>query len=276
MVITIRCSRLANLGQMLIEPRAVGGPELRLQPVVPLVDEVEDRLLAHERDRVRVGAAGPAAARDAAEQRGEDVLRIEPRRNRGPFGAAASKYSAFIGESLPCDFPVAQRTANSRLAVRLAGRQPGREDLVDGGRLRVVAGPRLNRPGQPADGAALVHLDAVLRLVAAGEVEAVDDEEPALHRLERHQDRRHRERRLAAGGRVLVADRAAANGSARLIHGHEPLQRHRRRLRAGAAPAAHDLQPGQRDGDGAGALDDRSTIELELHMVDCLLIPPAR
>ena len=41
------------------------------------------------------------------------------RGGRGPFGAAASKYSAFIGESLPCDFPVAQRTANSRLPYGL-------------------------------------------------------------------------------------------------------------------------------------------------------------
>ena len=38
------------------------------------------------------------------------------RGGRGAYGAADSKYIAFIGEILPCDFPVAQRTANSRLA----------------------------------------------------------------------------------------------------------------------------------------------------------------
>ena len=37
------------------------------------------------------------------------------RGGRGPFGAAASKNIAFIGEIFPCDFPVAQRTANSRV-----------------------------------------------------------------------------------------------------------------------------------------------------------------
>ena len=68
---------------MLIEPRPVVCAQLRLEPVVPLVDEVQDRLLAHQGEGVRVGAARPPGSPgDAAEQRGEDVLRIEARRDR--------------------------------------------------------------------------------------------------------------------------------------------------------------------------------------------------
>ena len=134
-VITIRCSRLANLGQVLIEPRPVVRAELHLERVVPLADEIQDRLLAHERDRVRVGPVVPPPPVRLPNKRVEDVLRIEPRRARRVRRRRLEIHRVH-GRDLPVRLPGRPADRELEARVGLAGRQPAREHLVDGRRLR--------------------------------------------------------------------------------------------------------------------------------------------
>jgi len=110
----------------------------------------------------------------------------------------------------------------------------------------------------------LVLFYAVLRLIAAGEVRAVDDQQAVLVRGKGRQDRGERERRFGAGRRVLVARGSLSDRSSGLIHREEPLERHPRcRLGLRSALVGHDLEPRQRDGDAANAPQHCSTIDLE-------------
>jgi hypothetical protein len=95
--------------------------------------------------------------------------------------ALSSKLSALIGCSRPFDLPVAQRTASWMLAAASCRRDAGGDHLIDRRAGRVAAaGVLLGRAGQQGDDARLVLLaDRALH------VQAVDHQQPALHRRER-------------------------------------------------------------------------------------------
>ena len=130
------------------------------------------------RSHAAASSARSRAPRDGAEERRRRVLGVQPGRNRS---SVVEKFIALMGDSFPCDFPVAQRMASCSWH-RPFRPTVGCQHLVDRWRHLgdVVAGAYLDGPGEPADLSTLVLFHAVLRLVTAGEVRAVDEQQSAL------------------------------------------------------------------------------------------------
>ncbi len=234
---------VAQAGEVLVEALPVRGAEPGGELDVAAIDEVEHRLV-------------PCARADR--QRAEQFL---PNRHRVQAGRHRSvgRRDLEARDVHRRDFPVALARAPANGHVQallgLADGQARREHLVDRravlGKAAAADGRGLNAARQPRD-------DSRLALLAdrALHVDAAEDEDLVLHRLERGEDRAQHEVRLGSGGRPL-----AQHGAARLVDGQEASGRRRGGPRAAAA--RHDLQPRQRDRYAPRALEDGPATEAE-------------